>query len=113
MSLLVVRTRYAREADELAARLKDRGVILTPNSQKLLYVGVQGWYEEPPEFVGDEQLDKEKLKSLLWQVVDHAVEEDHVALKKAKGEPVAFTDLFAGLFESGRDVAGNIFKKGF
>jgi len=113
MALQVIKGRYAREADELADQLKKRGVILTENSHKLLRVAVQGWYEEPPDFVSASRDDREFLKTQLWRIVDHAADEHHVAAKKESGEKVAFTDFFAGLFESGRDVVGQIIKKGF
>jgi hypothetical protein len=113
MPVVAIKTEYAREADELAARLKEHGVILTRNSEKLLRITVQGWYEEPPEFIDREEVNEEKLRSLLSAIIDQAAEEEHVVAKKRKGKPVAFTDLFAGVFKGGQWVLGNIVHKGF
>jgi hypothetical protein len=115
MAILVVRGKYAREADELAAQLlQQHGMRLSENSEKLLRVTVQGWHEEPPQFIdSDERMDYEKMKALLFEIFHQAADEDHVRVKKLKGEKVAFTDLFAGVFKGGQWVLRNIVKKGF
>jgi hypothetical protein len=114
MTLLVVKGRYAREADELAAHLfQTHGIQLTQNSEKLLRITVQGWHEEPPAFIDSEQVDDEKLKALLFDIMHAAADEEHVRVKKLNGEKVAFTDLFAGVFKGGQWVLRNIVKKGF
>jgi hypothetical protein len=113
MALLVVRTPYAREADELTTRLKERGVTLTPNSQKLLYLTVQGWYEEPLNFRTGQPADEKHLRSLLREIIDQVPEEDHVEMRKAEGQPAAFADLFAGLYRGGRVVLAQVADKGF
>jgi hypothetical protein len=113
MAIIVLRTKYAGEAAELEGRLKDRGVTLTPQSRALLRLTVQGWYEEPPEFVDGEMKDQEKLKSLLSLIVDQAADEEHVAAKKMEGKAVAFTDLFAGLAAAGRRVVRDYVLKGY
>lgn len=113
MALLVVRGPYAREADELIARLHERGLTLTLNSEKLLYVAVQGWHEEPPKFRSGQPPEDKDLKALLEYIVDDAAEERHVKMMKAKKEPVRFTDLFVGLADSGLAKVGEIVDKGF
>ena len=113
MAIIVLRTKYAGEAAALEGRLKDHGVTVTPQSRTLLRLIVQGWHEEPPEFVDSEMRDEEKLKSLLSLIFDEAAEEDHVVARKASGQPVAFTDLFAGVAKAGRRVVRDYVLKGF
>ena len=58
-------------------------------------------------------MSKEKLKSLLWEIVDQVPEEEHILARKAKGKRAAFTDLFSGLFEGGYEVVGKLMGKGY
>ena len=114
MAAIVVRGRYAKKAEQLEAHLREtHDIRLSKNSVRLLYITVQGWHEEPPEFIASETVDEEKLSALLFDAVHHAAEEEHVRVKKLKGEEVTFTDLFAGVFKGGQWVLRNIVKKGF
>jgi|RhiMethySRZTD1v2_1073278.scaffolds.fasta_scaffold00358_31 hypothetical protein len=113
MAIIVIRTKYVAEADQLENLLKDRDVTITPEARKLLRLTVQGWHEEPPEFRDSAMQDQEKLKSLLSMIVDDATKEEHVLAKRAQGKPVAFSDLFEGLAKAGRRVVRDYVLKGF
>jgi len=105
---------YATIVAQLKAVCKQRNIILSRYSNRLLALAVEAWFEDPLRFKSSTTLSRKNLTNLAVRIFQEALDDPHIRYETDRRGEISFSTLLLSLGNAGRTLLGDIVEdKGF
>jgi len=100
---------YRRLVNQLGQLGRERKIIFSQHSERLIVLSVEAWFEDPIRSNRENSRDQDAMERLAIQIFTAALEDQHISDDLERRGEVSFGSLLVSLSDAGKRIIG----KGF